>query len=300
MKPVASMTGFSSAARPTALGRLTLELRSVNSRFLDVTLKMPDDLRVAEGAAREAIAAQLARGKLECRVSIARSAEAIHPQLNTEALARLSDLALQVARSLPAATAISTADILGWPGVVETPGADPDILRAQVLATLAEALAMLAASRQREGAALSGVLLAQCDQVEHIAAQLTARAPELISAVERKLNERLEKALGPTLSGASSLTREEVSERIRQEVTLYALKMDVNEEIKRLITHVAEVRRVLANGGAVGRRLDFLMQELNREANTVGSKAAAIEMTNASVELKLLIEQMREQIQNLE
>jgi len=300
MKPVASMTGFSSAARSTALGRLTVELRSVNSRFLDVTLKMPDDLRVAEGAAREAIAAQLARGKIECRMSIARSGEEIPPQLNTEALARLADLARQVERSLPTAAPITTADILNWPGVVETPGADPDILRAQVLATLAEALAMLAESRQREGAALSLVLQAQCDQVEHVASQLTARAPELISAVERKLDERLEKALGSALSGASALTREEVSERIRQEVTLYALKMDVDEEIKRLITHVAEARRVLNNGGAVGRRLDFLMQELNREANTVGSKAAAIEMTNASVELKLVIEQMREQIQNLE
>ncbi len=114
------------------------------------------------------------------------------------------------------------------------------------------------------------------------------------------MNERLEKALGPALSGISPLSREEVSERIRQEVTLYALKMDVDEEIKRLVTHVGEVRRVLSQGGAVGRRLDFLMQELNREANTVGSKAAAIEMTNASVELKILIEQMREQIQNLE
>jgi uncharacterized protein (TIGR00255 family) len=165
---------------------------------------------------------------------------------------------------------------------------------------LTEALAALAESRRREGAALSTVLLAQCEQIERVASQLSTRAPDLIAAVERKLNERLEKALGPALSGASALTREEVSERIRQEVTLYALKMDVDEEIKRLATHVAEVRRVLTMGGAVGRRLDFLMQELNREANTLGSKAAAIEMTHASVELKILIEQMREQIQNLE
>jgi uncharacterized protein (TIGR00255 family) len=122
----------------------------------------------------------------------------------------------------------------------------------------------------------------------------------LLAAVERKLVERLEQALGDALTGAATLTREEVADRIRQEVTLYGLKMDVEEEIKRLTTHVGEVRRVLAAGGPVGRRLDFLMQELNREANTVGSKAAAVEMTNASVELKILIEQMREQIQNLE
>lgn len=300
MKPVASMTGFASAVRPTALGRLTLELRSVNSRFLDLSLKMPDDLRGTEAAVREAIAAQLARGKVECRISIARGAGENEPQLNLEALGQLAALASQVARSLPAVLPISTSDVLNWPGVVVTPGAEPDLLRAQVLATLAEALGALAESRRREGAALSAVLLTHCEQVERIASQLTARAPDLISAVERKLNERLEQALGQTLSSASALTREEVSERIRQEVTLYALKMDVDEEIKRLITHVAEVRRVLANGGAVGRRLDFLMQELNREANTVGSKAAAIEMTHASVELKILIEQMREQIQNLE
>lgn len=294
------MTGFASAARPTALGQLTLELRSVNSRFLDVSLKMPDDLRSAESAVREAIAMQLSRGKVECRTFIARGTGESEPRLNADALARLALLARQVEQTLPAATPISTADVLSWPGLVETPGAEPDVLRAQVLATLSEALGTLAQSRRREGAALSGALLAQCDQVEQIAAQLNARVPDLVSAVERKLRERLEQALGPTLSGASTLTRDEVSERIRQEVTLYALKMDVDEEIKRLVTHVSEVRRVLANGGAVGRRLDFLMQELNREANTVGSKAAAIEMTNASVELKILIEQMREQIQNLE
>ena len=130
--------------------------------------------------------------------------------------------------------------------------------------------------------------------------QLKARAPDLLAAVERKLVERLEQALGETMTKATTLGREEVADRIRQEVTLYGLKMDVEEEIKRLTTHVNEVRRVLGAGGPVGRRLDFLMQELNREANTVGSKAAAIEMTNASVELKILIEQMREQIQNLE
>lgn len=294
------MTGFASAARPTALGRLTLELRSVNSRFLDLSMKMPDDLRGTEAVVRETIAAQIARGKVECRISIARGAGESEPQLNSAALEQLAALASQVARSLPAVAPISTADVLSWPGVVETPGAEPDVLRAQVSAALIEALAALAESRRREGLALSTILQAQCEQIEQIAAQLIERAPELIAAVERKLNERLEKALGPALSGASTLTREEVSERIRQEVTLYALKMDVDEEIKRLATHVVEVRRVLRAGGAIGRRLDFLMQELNREANTLGSKAAAIEMTNASVELKIVIEQMREQIQNLE
>ncbi len=300
MKPVASMTGFASAARPTALGQMTLELRSVNSRFLDLSLKMPDDLRSAEAVIRETISGQLARGKVECRIFVARGNDQGHARLNVAALAQLADLARQITSTLPTVAPISIADVLDWPGVVETPGAEPDALRTQVLAALAEALVALAESRRREGAALSTALLAHCEQIELIASQLAARTPDLIGAVERKLNERLEQALGSALSGASILTRDDVSERIRQEVTLYALKMDVDEEIKRLLAHVAEVRRVLASGGAVGRRLDFLMQELNREANTLGSKAAAIEMTHASVELKILIEQMREQIQNLE
>lgn len=300
MKPVASMTGFASAARPTALGQLTLDLRSVNSRFLDLSMRLPDEWRVFEPMLREAIAARLARGKVECRINLVRGVGAAEPVLNGAALAQLSGLAGRIAQSLPGVAPLATADVLNWPGVVETPGSDPDALRAATAAALADAIDAMTASRRREGAALRDALLAHCAQVESIAQQLKARAPELLAAVERKLVERLEQALGETMSKATTLTRDEVADRIRQEVTLYGLKMDVEEEIKRLVTHVNEVRRVLAAGGPVGRRLDFLMQELNREANTVGSKAAAIEMTNASVELKILIEQMREQIQNLE
>jgi uncharacterized protein (TIGR00255 family) len=300
MNTVASMTGFASAARPTALGQMMLELRSVNSRFLDLSLKMPDDLRSAEAAMREAIAARITRGKIECRVSIARTVGQHDARLNTDALSQFSALAQQVAQMLPAVGSVNVADVLAWPGVLETPGTDVDALRSDVMTTLAQALDALTESRRREGAALRDLLLAHSDQVERVALALAARAPELIAAVERKLTERLQQALASPLTNATSLSTDEVSDRIRQEVTLYALKMDVDEEIKRLVTHVAEVRRVLTSGGAVGRRLDFLMQELNREANTLGSKAAAIEMTNASVELKILIEQMREQIQNLE
>jgi uncharacterized protein (TIGR00255 family) len=300
MKPVASMTGFASAARPTALGQLTLDLRSVNSRFLDLALRLPDELRVLEPMLRETIAGRLSRGKVECRINIVRGVGAAEPTLNAAALGQLTGLAAQVEQSLPGVQGLSMADVLGWPGVVETPGSDPDALRAATAAALAEALDGMTASRQREGAALRDALLGTCAQVESIAGQLKTRAPDLLAAVERKLVERLEQALGEALTRSTTLTREEIADRIRQEVTLYGLKMDVEEEIKRLTTHVNEVRRVLGAGGPVGRRLDFLMQELNREANTVGSKAAAIEMTNASVELKILIEQMREQIQNLE
>jgi len=294
------MTGFASAARPTALGQLTLDLRSVNSRFLDLILRLPDELRVIEPMLRETIAAHLSRGKVECRISLVRGVGAVEPTLNAAALGQLTALAARVEQSLPGVQVLSIADVLNWPGVVETPGSDPDALRAVTASALSEALEGMTASRQREGAALRDALLANCGQIESIANQLKTRAPDLLAAVERKLVERLEQSLGEAMTKATTLTREEIADRIRQEVTLYGLKMDVEEEIKRLTTHVNEVRRVLGAGGPVGRRLDFLMQELNREANTVGSKAAAIEMTNASVELKILIEQMREQIQNLE
>ena len=294
------MTGFASAARPTALGQLTIDLRSVNSRFLDLSMRIPDEWRAFEPMLREAIAGRLSRGKVECRINVVRGVGAAEPTLNSAALAQLAGLAGQVEQALPGVTRLSTADVLEWPGVVETPGADPEALRAATADALAEALDGMTASRRREGEALREALLAHCAQVESIATQLKARAPDLLAAVERKLVERLEQALGEALTKATTLGRDEVADRIRQEVTLYGLKMDVEEEIKRLATHVSEVRRLLGAGGPVGRRLDFLMQELNREANTVGSKAAAIEMTNASVELKMLIEQMREQIQNLE
>jgi uncharacterized protein (TIGR00255 family) len=300
MKPVASMTGFAIATRPTAIGPVSVELKSVNSRFLDLSVRYPDELRSVEPALREAISARIARGKVECRLGISRVAAVSDGGLNLDALARLKRLAAEVSGELPGIGALRTIDVLGWPGVVDAPVADPDALRAAVLAALGEALDALAASRQREGAALRDILLASCTSIDAVADQLKARVPDLLGAVERKLVERLEQALGRTLAETSVLSRDEIADRIRQEVTLYGLKMDVDEELKRLATHVNEVRRVLQAGGPVGRRLDFLMQELNREANTLGSKAAAIEMTNASVELKILIEQMREQIQNLE
>ena len=300
MKPVASMTGFASASRATALGQMTIELRSINSRFLDLSLKMPDDLRVAESAVREAVTAEVARGKVECRVSVARAAGQSEARVNALVLSQFADLTRQVAEVVPTIAPVNVTEVLTWPGVLETPEADAEAVRSHLLSGLAEALTALAESRRREGAALRDGLLAQCEQIERIAQVMRERSPELIAAVKTKLDERLQQVLMSPLAGAATLTREEVSERIRQEVTLYALKIDVDEEIKRLVTHVAEVRRVLSAGGAVGRRLDFLMQELNREANTLGAKAAAIEMTNASVELKILIEQMREQIQNLE
>lgn len=294
------MTGFATAERalPTAL--LSVELKTVNSRFLDLNLRVADDLRAHEAAVREALTAGIARGKVDCRVGLQRSTHPRAPRLNAQALVDLQALMAQVRAILPDAAMPSAEAILTWPGVVETDAADPDEIRHVLLDALGDALASLQQTRQREGDALRTILLDRTTRVEAIAGEVQARVPQLLALQERRLVERLEQALGPLLSGAGSMSRDDINERIRQEVTLYGLRADVDEEIKRLLTHVNEVCRVLAAGGAVGRRLDFLMQELNREANTLGAKASAIELTQAAVELKILIEQMREQIQNLE
>ncbi|MGE5713003.1 MAG: YicC/YloC family endoribonuclease, partial [Betaproteobacteria bacterium] len=224
MKPVASMTGFAVATRPTAIGPVSVELKSVNSRFLDLSVRYPDELRSVEPALREAINARIARGKVECRLGISRVAAESAGGLNLAALARLKHLASEVAGELPDIGALRTIDVLSWPGVVDAPVADPDALRAAVLAALGEALEALAASRQREGAALRDILLASCSAIDAVADQLKARVPDLLNAVERKLVERLEQALGRSLAETSVLSRDEIADRIRQEVTLYGLK----------------------------------------------------------------------------
>jgi uncharacterized protein (TIGR00255 family) len=195
---------------------------------------------------------------------------------------------------------LTVAEVLAWPGAIESPQLDAEALQDALTAALDQALDHLQASRGREGAAIADGLLGRCSAIEAIVDRLRVRLPELRAAVERRLAERLTQALATPLAAAAALSRDDVAERIRQEVTLYGLRADVDEELSRLATHVAEVRRVVDAGGAVGRRLDFLMQELNREANTLGSKATAIDLAQSAIELKLLIEQMREQVQNLE
>jgi uncharacterized protein (TIGR00255 family) len=300
MAAPASMTGFAGASLATPLGQATIEIRSVNSRFLDLTLKIADELRAFEPQIRERISGRLARGKVECRLNVQRTAISESARLNAAAVATLQRLSAEVRQALPETAPMSATEILAWPGLLETPTLDAEALRTAVLAAIDQALDRLQETRSREGAALADSLRSRCDAIDVIVEQLRGRLPELRAAIERKLTERLNQALGTTLSSAAGLTREEVSERIRQEVTLYGLRADVDEELSRLATHATEVRRVLDAGGAVGRRLDFLMQEMNREANTLGSKATAIDLSQAAIELKLLIEQMREQVQNLE
>ena len=333
MASVFSMTGYATIQSAIASGQLTVELRSVNSRFLDLTLRIPDDLHSLESAIRETIGSRVKRGKMECQLSLKSETLGATSRLSPSALTTLASLqgealkafpearALSVSeilsypgvltsdsvdaeqealKAFPEARALSVSEILSYPGVLTSDSVDAEQVSKDVLDALNRALDAFLASREREGAALAKVLLGYCDNIEGIARDIASRLPDILAAMKSKLEERLSEALTQALSDKSSLTPEDVNERIRAELTLYALRMDVAEEINRLITHVNEVRRVLTAGGPVGRRLDFLMQELNREANTLGSKAVAIEMTNASLDLKLNIEKMREQIQNLE
>jgi uncharacterized protein (TIGR00255 family) len=300
MTAVASMTGFAAAEAATPRAALNIEIKSVNARFLELGIRLPDELRALEAGARELLGSRLARGKVELRVSLTRDPAASEARVNAAALARLAGFAAEVRAAIPGAGPLGVADLLRWPGVVESPEDDAEQLREPFMRALEQALGLLTQARLREGVALRAALLERCDGVDRIVADLRTQVPAILAMLSRKLQERLSQALVPALAGANHLSREEVNDRIRQEVTLYGMRADVDEELQRLATHVAEVRRALGAGGAVGRRLDFLMQELNREANTLGSKASAIEMTNAAVELKLLIEQMREQIQNLE
>ena len=297
---VASMTGYAVASGATPLGTVTIECRSVNSRFLDLALRLNEDLRFADPLIRETLQKRIARGKVEIRGYITPDENAAPVRINTAVLNRLIEVQNTILETLPQANKLSVSNLLAMPGVMVTDRPDQDAVAQAVLTVLNNMLDAFTASRAREGEALANVLLNNCEQIEEVVTDIKSRMPDILAHIENKLRERLENALSSALTEKSTLTREEVSDRIRQEVTFYALRMDVEEEINRLFTHVAEVRRILKKGGAVGRRLDFVVQEMNREANTLGSKAAAIEMTNASLALKVIIEQMREQIQNLE
>lgn len=291
---ILSMTGYANIGAELDSGSLTLELRAVNHRYLDIQLRMPDELRGFEGAMREAISAQLQRGKVECRINyMARSAQG-GASLNRELLQQLAAWNDEVQRALPDARCLSVADVLRWNGVLETPSASADELRDALLGLLQEALQEFSASRAREGEKLKDFLLQRVEKIETLRTGVMPHVPAAIAAYEQKLTARLREAM------QGSTTQDLWDERIRQEITLFASKIDVDEELSRLASHLTEMRRILSQGGAAGKRLDFLMQELNREANTLGSKSVDAEVSRSAMEMKILIEQMREQIQNLE
>lgn len=297
------MTGYAVISRDTDAGTLTVELKSVNSRFLDLQFRINDELRALEPMLREAIMARLARGKVECRLSFGRKVASGGAQnLNADLLASLQQLQQQVRARFPDAPVMSVNEVLRWPGVIEESQLAQDTLTSETQAVAAEALDAFIETRAREGAALQAMLLARIEEMEGIVARITPLVPQAIAQFQQKATERMKEALGLAQAngGAGSVSREEALERIRQEVTLYGIRIDVAEELSRLSAHLGETRHILKKGGPVGKRLDFMMQELNREANTLGSKAALKELSDASMALKLLIEQMREQVQNLE
>jgi uncharacterized protein (TIGR00255 family) len=284
------MTGYATAARELAWGSVSVELRSVNHRYLDVSFRMPDELRPAETALREAIAATVTRGKVECRVAYAlRSGAQNSAELDDTLLAQLLDLNAKVRGALPDARTLGVADILRWPGMLGTEELPVDELRVTANELMPEVLREFTAARGREGEKLAAVILERAADMRTRIAVVQPRMPGIIAAFQDKLNARLQEALVSA-----------DDERVRQEIALFVNKIDVDEELSRLATHLDELQRILQKGGAAGKRLDFLMQELNREANTLGSKSVDIEVTRVAMDLKLLIEQMREQIQNIE
>ncbi|MBD8528867.1 MULTISPECIES: YicC/YloC family endoribonuclease [unclassified Massilia] len=295
------MTGYAVATSEGAAGTLTIEIKSVNSRFLDLQFRINDELRALEPDLRAAIMAAITRGKVEARLSFGRKVAGGAQALNGELLADLARLQGEIAQHFAQAQPMTVAELLRWPGVVEEAHIGQESLQADVAALTAKTIAAFVDSRKREGAALETMLQSRIDSMEAIVKRITPLIPQVIAGFQQKAVERMQDALGLAGHGnPSTLTRQEVFERIRQEVTLYGIRIDVSEELSRLSAHLNETRHILKKGGQVGKRLDFMMQELNREANTLGAKASVKELADASMELKLLIEQMREQVQNLE
>ncbi len=305
------MTGYGSASRQVSLGAgvvadLQVECRAVNSRFLDLGFRLPDECRGAEPALREMATQSLSRGKVEFRAawrvnSAAAGAAKGDPHalgaINSDRLDALYALQEKAQTSFPKAQELSIAEVLRWPGVVSEPRGEEDSwINASVEAGRA-ALAALMESRHAEGKALVSVLTSITSKMREIVRVIEPKVPEYVSQYQEKLTERLAEALAAQEQAKAGT---ELMERIRQEVVLYAVRIDVAEEFARLKTHLQAVDTALTGKGPVGKRLDFLMQELNREANTLSSKSVSEECTQAALELKLLIEQMREQVQNLE
>jgi len=284
------MTGFATAAAELPGCSLTVELRSVNHRYLDIQVRLSDELRTLDGALRDLLATQIRRGKVDCRITLNHALPgAATLAVNAERVAQLREAAAEVLRHAPDSAPISVADILRWPGVLTEPSIAPEALAERTIDLARQTLAELSASRLREGAKLKSMLEERCRGIEAQIERVSPRVPAIHAAYVDKLGARLKEAgLDPD------------TERLKAELALFATKIDVAEEVSRLAAHVAEVRRVLDAGGASGKRLDFLMQELNREANTLGSKSVDAELSQSALEIKVLIEQMREQVQNIE
>jgi uncharacterized protein (TIGR00255 family) len=314
------MTGFGAHRQPVLIaGKIValvhVELRSINSRFLDVLIRCPDELRFAETMMREVISKKMSRGKIECRIFIQRDLDtALGSETNSGTTSQvvlerfnttvLQDLHLHqelIKQQFAQADLLSVKDILNWPGVLK----QDDVVSADVILTplqlaLEEALASLLASRAIEGDALGKSILDRAQKMADLITQIEPLLPQIIQGYQDKLSEKLLGVLAGIDQQVSSLAKGEVADRIRQEIVLYGVKIDIDEEISRLKIHIQAIRNALQKGGPVGKRLDFLMQELQRESNTLGAKSVSQETSDAAIELKLLVEQIREQVQNLE
>jgi len=267
-----------------------LELRAVNSRYLDLHFKLDETLKSFEPQIRELIGAQLSRGKVECKINlIQRTQSAQAPQLDEQLMQQLAEIQIKTQQFFPQSRALSVADILRWPGVVQHEELSHESLAEDIRKLVSQGLHDLTASRAREGEKMKALILDRLVQIEALVAKVKPLLPQLNKEYQAKLELKLQETI-KTVD----------QERIAQELVLFAQRIDVDEELSRLTAHVSEVKRILNADAPAGKRLDFLMQELNREANTLGSKSVSVHTTQVSMELKVLIEQMREQIQNIE
>ena len=304
---VYSMTGYASVqlgstpdsasleAKPGPANQIGLEIRAVNSRFLDLSFKLPDELRQYEPALRELLVGRLKRGKVEVRMALDTSARHLLPEPSVRLLQRLNNVQDTVKAWLPHAGALSVADVIRLAASEQAPLVTLGL--ADILPLAEQALAALLASRQREGDRLGAMLLERIGQLRLLAAQAVPLVPQLVAQQRQRFMERWTEALA---LGDSAVLPEAAQDRALSEATAFAIRIDVAEEITRLKSHLDELDRLIRKGGEIGKRLDFLIQELHREANTMGSKSAALELTHISVDMKVLIEQMREQVQNIE
>ena len=285
-----SMTGFARESAESDIGTLTWELRAVNHRYLDIQFKLPDEMRPWEQNFRQQVSAVLNRGKVECALHFRRAFDQQNEiEINTELVELIGTRIKEMSAELPATGAVNPFDVMRWPGVVQQREIDAEPLFSGAEKLLDSTLAAIRSMRANEGARIADMLETRCADIESISQSVRARMPEVLEAARVKQRERIEK-----------LDVDADPARLETELALIAQKLDVDEELDRLDSHIVEIRDVLQSKEPVGRRLDFLMQELNREANTLGSKSNDTETTRAAVNLKVLIEQMREQVQNIE
>jgi len=285
-----SMTAFARESKTGDEGELSWELRSVNHRFLELSLRLPEDLRVLEPAVRERISARLGRGKLDCTLRhVPTPGAGRELRLNQRYLEQLLGIGREVAQLLGQKAQPAPFELLHWPGVLQEQQPDLDPVMKQALSLLDQALGALIRTREREGVRLAELIRERCGRLASCASQVRERMPRIMAEVRRRILDRL-----------GEVRAELDPNRLEQELALLAQRLDVDEEMDRMAAHIDEVRSVLDSSGPVGRRLDFLMQELNREANTLGSKSGDVQVTRLAVEMKVLIEQMREQVQNIE